>query len=72
MVYEHTPVSQYFDRTGTDRLIPLALRSPSVTFGERSLGAFIIPAGPILGNGAVIELFAEASAHPNPGLVSRF
>lgn len=51
MVYEYTPVSQSFDRTGTDRLIPLALRSPSVTFGERSLGAFVIPAGPILGNG---------------------
>ena len=71
MVYEHTPVSQYFDRTGTDRLIPLAFRPPSITFGERSLGAFPIPAGPILGNGAMIDVFAEASARSNPGLASR-
>lgn len=67
VVYENSVASVYFDRTTNKTDVP-----DEVQRSLRSIGAFPIPPGALLPEGARIDVYREASSQKNPGAVRLF
>jgi PASTA domain len=72
VVFEHTVVSTYIDRTGKDKLVPERFRPPAESYGARSIGEFALPAGELLSDGTSIDVYGEANSRRNPGAAGRY